>query len=93
MTGVGHPKGKKRGERMRFVDRLYEYYRDHFNGDEEDIVAIVVGILTEQSRDDLMKLIREMDDDELLQMMATYMIEVVKRKVAMDEERPSDILH
>ncbi len=82
---------------MRFIDEIYEMYRGHFNGDEEDIVAIVVGILDEQSREDMQSIIAGMDDEELFQMMATYMIEVMKRKVAMDDERPSDrtptILH
>jgi len=71
---------------MRFVDELYELYRGHFNGDEEDIVAIVVDILEEQSKADLMKIILAMDDEELFHMLASYMIEVMKRKVAMDDE-------
>ncbi|UFJ39710.1 DUF6154 family protein [Brevibacillus humidisoli] len=78
---------------MRFVDQLYEMYKGHFNGDEEDIVAIVVGILEEQSRKDLYRLIDEMDDEELFHMIAMYMIEVMKRKVAMDEERPQSTIH
>jgi len=80
---------------MRFIDEIYEMYRGHFNGDEEDIVAIVVGILEEQSREDLQSIIDGMDDEELFQMLATYMIEVMKRKVAMDEERPGrpNVLH
>jgi hypothetical protein len=80
---------------MRFIDEIYEMYRGHFNGDEEDIVAIVVGILEEQSRKDMQTIIDGMDDEELFQMMATYMIEVMKRKVAMDDERPDRpaILH
>ncbi|MFY0543942.1 DUF6154 family protein [Brevibacillus sp. H7] len=81
---------------MRFIDEVYQMYRGHFNGDEEDIVAIVVGILAEQSRKDMQTIIESMDDEELFQMLATYMIEVMKRKVAMDDERPlghSGILH
>nr|WP_245552957.1 DUF6154 family protein [Brevibacillus massiliensis] len=78
---------------LRFIDELYQLYRGHFSRDEEDIIAIVAGILQEQSRDDLYRLIDEMDDEELFQMMATYMIEVVKRKVAMDVELPSATVH
>ncbi|CAM5782611.1 MULTISPECIES: DUF6154 family protein [Brevibacillus] len=73
---------------MRFIDEVYEMYKGHFNGDEEDIVAIIVGILDEQSHQDLIKLVTEMDEEELFHMLATYMIEVMKRKVAMDDERP-----
>jgi hypothetical protein len=78
---------------MRFVDELYELYKGHFNGDEEDITAIVVGVLSEQDREGLYELIEQMDDEELFHMMATYMIEVMKRKVAMDMESPSKLVH
>ncbi|MBY0086162.1 DUF6154 family protein [Brevibacillus sp. M2.1A] len=79
---------------MRFIDEVYELYRGHFNGDEEDITAVVVGILAEQSRDDLLDLVEEMDEEELFHMLATYMIEVMKRKVAMEDEHfPTGIMH
>lgn len=79
---------------MRFLDQLYEMYKGHFRGDEEDIIAVVVGVLEEQSRQDLYRLIDEMDDEELFHMLAMYMIEVMKRKVAIDdEERPQTIVH
>ncbi|BAH45812.1 MULTISPECIES: DUF6154 family protein [Brevibacillus] len=79
---------------MRFIDEVYELYRGHFNGDEEDITAVVVGILAEQSRDDLLDLVEEMDEEELFHMLATYMIEVMKRKVAMEDEHfPTSIMH
>ncbi|RNB85832.1 hypothetical protein EDM56_17690 [Brevibacillus fluminis] len=78
---------------MRFVDQLYEMYRGHFNGAEEDIIAIVVGTLQEQSADDLNQLIDEMEEEEVFHMVANYFIEVLKRKVAMEDERPRDVLH
>ncbi|MDA5107433.1 MULTISPECIES: DUF6154 family protein [Brevibacillus] len=79
---------------MRFIDEVYNMYKGHFNGSEEDIVAIVVGILAEQSREDLLRLVSDMEEEELFQMLATYMIEVMKRKVAMeDEQSPSPLVH
>lgn len=79
---------------MRFIDELYALYKGHFNGAEEDITAIVVGILDEQSREDMLSLITEMDEEELFHMLATYMIEVMKRKVAMeDDSSPSSLTH
>ncbi len=71
---------------MRFIDELYELYRGHFNGAEEDIVAVVAGILEEQSREDMCMLIDEMDDEEIFHMMVIYCTEVMKRKVAMEDE-------
>lgn len=73
---------------MRFIDHVYELYKGHFNRTEEDITAIIVGVLDELSRKDLLRLVSEMDEEELFHMLATYMIEVMKRKVAMDDERP-----
>lgn len=73
---------------MRFIDEMYELYRGHLTRDEEDIVAVVVGILAEQSQEDLLQLVKEMDEEELFHMVAYYMIEVMKRKVAMEEEGP-----
>jgi hypothetical protein len=78
---------------MRFIDEVYKMYKAHFNGGEEDIVAIVAGILAEQSREDLLRLVSEMEYEEMFQMLATYMIEVMKRKVAMDDERSPEALH
>lgn len=76
---------------MRFIDEVYELYKGHFNGAEEDIVAIICGILDEQTKEDMQALVAEMDEEETFQMLATYMIEVMKRKVAMDIERPSTL--
>lgn len=73
---------------MRFIDELYELYRGHLTRDEEDIVAVVVGTLAEQSQDDLLQLVKEMDEEELFHMVAYYMIEVMKRKIAMEDEGP-----
>lgn len=78
---------------MRFIDELYQLYRGHLTRDEEDIVAVVVGILAEQTQDDLIELIKEMDEEELFHMVAYYMVEVMKRKVAMEDEEPSITLH
>lgn len=78
---------------MRFIDELYELYRGHLTGDEEDIVAVVVGILAEQTQEELIELVNEMDEEELFHMVAYYMIEVMKRKVAMEDEEPSISVH
>lgn len=78
---------------MRFIDELYELYRGHLTRDEEDIVAVVVGILAEQTQDDLIGLVNEMNEEELFHMVAYYMVEVMKRKVAMEIEEPSISLH
>jgi hypothetical protein len=67
---------------MRFVDQLYEYYKDRLTGDEEDVEIITFSILEELSRNDLVKFINEMDDEELVTMFSLYFIESLKAKMA-----------
>jgi hypothetical protein len=67
---------------MRFVDQLYEYYKDRLTGDEEDVEIVTLSILQELSRNDLITFIKEMDDRELMTMIGLYFIESLKTKMA-----------
>lgn len=67
---------------MEFVDQIYQLYREYMTGDEEDIIEIVLGVLEEQERHHILKLIEQMTDEELHHMMSLYLIEMLKRKLA-----------
>jgi hypothetical protein len=67
---------------MKFIDDLFHLYRDHLTGDEEDAVAIVIGLLQEQNREELLSLTRQMNEDEVFQMMSLYCIEMLRLKMA-----------
>ncbi|WP_027410442.1 DUF6154 family protein [Anoxybacteroides tepidamans] len=67
---------------MKFVDELYEYYKDRLTGDEEDVEIMTMSILEELSRQDLLQLIEEMDDAELVGMVGLYILESLKAKMA-----------
>ncbi len=67
---------------MKFVDELYEYYKDRLTGDEEDAEVVTMSILEELNRYDLLQLIQEMDDDELIGMVGLYILESLKAKMA-----------
>ncbi|MCS1351832.1 DUF6154 family protein [Mechercharimyces sp. CAU 1602] len=69
---------------MRFVDEVYSLYRDELEGDEETAVNIVLSILEEQSREDILRLIEEMGDDEVMQMVGVYLVEMLKMKMVQD---------
>jgi len=69
---------------MRFLNELYEMYRSHLTGEEEDAVAIVLHILQDHSKEDLLKMIQEMDEEEVIQMFAMYLIESLKFKMAQE---------
>lgn len=73
---------------MSFIDEVYSLYRDHLSDDEDDAVAIVLSILEDQSKDNVMQLITEMGDDEIMQMMGVYLVEMIKMKMVQDGKIP-----
>ncbi|CAM3768615.1 DUF6154 family protein [Mesobacillus zeae] len=70
---------------MKLIDELYELYRNKLTGDEEDIDMLAFAFLEEMSRDDLIKLIQELDTQELYNLMGVYLIESLKGKFAQEE--------
>lgn len=73
---------------MSFVDEVYSLYRDQLSDDEEDAVTVVLSILEDQSRENIMELINQMSDDELLQMLGIYLVEMIKMKMVQDGKLP-----
>ena len=69
---------------MKFIDDLYNLYRDHLTGDDEDAIAIVLGVLQEQDRGDMLKLIKDMDEEEIFQMLSMFLIELMRQKMATE---------
>jgi hypothetical protein len=74
---------------MSFVDEVYSLYRDQLNDGEEDVVAIALSVLKEQSREHVMQLIAKMSDDEIIQMMGVYLVEMLKMKMMQDGKMSS----
>lgn len=70
---------------MNFVDEIYEMYRKKLTGDEEDAVALVLNLLEDHDRNDLMKMVNDMEDEEIFQMLAMWLIEMLKVKMAQEE--------
>lgn len=70
---------------MKLVDELYELYRDKLTGDEEDIDMLAFAFLEEMTREDLLHLIYEMDEQELYNLMGLYLIENLKVKFAQGD--------
>lgn len=73
---------------MKFIDELYNFYKERLTGDDEDAVALIMYTLQEHSRQDLMKLINEMSDDEVYQMVGQFLINKLKEKMAREGLRP-----
>jgi|GEM_PF-298539 len=67
---------------MKFIDELYELYKDQLVGDEEDAIALVLYALQDHEREDLIKFIHQMNEDEIYQMLGNFLIEKLKDKMA-----------
>ncbi|WP_449622659.1 DUF6154 family protein [Robertmurraya sp. Marseille-Q9965] len=70
---------------MKLVDEIYEFYRDKLSGDEEDIDILTFALLEEMSYDDLLNLIKELDKQELYNLVGIYLIESLKGKFANED--------
>ncbi|KKK36219.1 hypothetical protein WQ57_20630 [Mesobacillus campisalis] len=70
---------------MKLIDELYEMYRHKLTGDEEDIDMLAFAFLEEMSREDLLHIIKDMDKQELYDLMGIYLIESLKGKFAQEE--------
>lgn len=75
---------------MKFIDEVYDYYKNLLTGDEEDAVAIVIGLLEDHDRSDLMKLIGQMSEDEVYHMLVIYMVEMLRKRMVDDGVGGSD---
>lgn len=69
---------------MRFVDDLFALYKDRLTGDENEAIILVLNILGEHNREDLLKLIDRMSGDEIKQMLGLYMIELLKARMVRE---------
>lgn len=66
---------------MRFIDKLYELYKDKLIADEEDIDIITATVMQEMSREDILLLFAELSYDDLYQLMGKYISEKLKEKI------------
>lgn len=69
---------------MKFIDDLYNLYRDHLTGDDEDAIALVLGVLQEQDREDMLNLVQDMNEEEVFQMLSMFLIELMRQKMATE---------
>ncbi|PTM59740.1 DUF6154 family protein [Desmospora activa] len=75
---------------MRFVDDIYSLYREQLGEDEENAISVVLNILEDQSRQDMMTLIGGMEDEEVIQMVGVYLVEMLKMKMAQEGQLGED---
>ncbi|WP_445489334.1 DUF6154 family protein [Niallia sp. 03133] len=70
---------------MKLVDELYNLYKHKLTGDEEDIDMLAFAFLEEMTREDLLHIIQELNEQELNDLMGLYLIESLKGKFARED--------
>ncbi|WP_409254378.1 DUF6154 family protein [Bacillus sp. SCS-153A] len=68
-------------ESLKLVEELYEIYRGKIRGTDEDLDMIALTILEDSSRQELMNIIEEMNNDELQYFIRLYILETLKEKL------------
>lgn len=69
---------------MKLIDEIFEFYRDKLTGDDEDIDMLAFALLEEMTYDDLINIIKDLDKQELYDLIGLYMIETLKGKFAQE---------
>lgn len=72
---------------MRLVDELFAMYRDKITDDEEDLDMITFAVLEHYDRNELMGIVKDMNDHELQYFIRLYLLETLKGKFAQSEEK------
>jgi hypothetical protein len=67
---------------MKFIDDLYEMYKQQLMGDEEDAIALVLHALQDHTKEDLVSFIDKMDEEEIYQMLGSFLIDQLKNKMS-----------
>ncbi len=75
---------------MKLVDEIYEFYRDRLTGSEEDIDMLTFALLEEMTYEDLLNMIRSLDQQELYNLVGLYILEALKGKFAREEDGQKD---
>ncbi len=78
------------GLTMKFIDDVYNYYKDRLTADEEDIDLLVGAILQELSREDMLLLLAELSYEELFEITGTYMVNQLKEKMINKESKDTE---
>ena len=68
---------------LKLIDELFEHYRSKLTGDDEDIDMLVLAVLEQLSKDEIVEYIMKMDEVELRSLLGIYITETLKGKFAL----------
>ncbi len=69
---------------MKLIDDVYEMYKDHLTGNEEDALVIIYGVLDGFSNEDFTRLFHDLSPDEKFEMTVLYLFEKLRLKMAQE---------
>jgi hypothetical protein len=72
-------------EVVKLVDEIYEFYKHKLTGDEEDIDMLAFAFLEEMTYEDLLSIVKDLNKQELYDLVGVYLIEGLKGKFAQEE--------
>lgn len=71
---------------MKFVDELYDFYKKKLTADDEDIEILVSSIMQELSKQDMLNILSELNQQELYQITGTYIAYKLREKLVQDQQ-------
>jgi hypothetical protein len=71
---------------MKFVDELYDFYKKRLTADDEDIEILVSSIMQELSKQDMLNILSELNQQELYQITGTYIAYKLREKLVQDQQ-------
>lgn len=67
---------------MKFIEDLFDFYKNHLTGDEEDAAIIIEGIMQDFSQKDLNGFFAGLSEKEKFEMVGLYLYEKFRLKAA-----------
>lgn len=69
---------------MKRIDEMFDMYKNHLTGDEEDLLIIIYGMLENYTVVDLNQFFQELDEEERFEIVTLYLYE--KLRLKMEQE-------
>jgi hypothetical protein len=70
---------------MKFIDDLYNYYKDKLTADDEDVELLVFSILQDMNKKDILKFLGNLEEKELYQLTGNLLSSKLKEKIIQEQ--------
>lgn len=69
---------------MKLAEKIFEHYRNKMTGDDEDIDILAYSFLNKLSHKDMLAIVNDLDEQELYDLIAGYLMDNLKEKFAQE---------